>query len=137
MTTIEAIATCRRFMPSQQIAAMIYGMRGEERQFFVDKFLEMAERFLAMPATYEQDGLGDAAIVSLHYFAGGADWYITERDVETADEPGQHQAFGLADLFRDGGELGYISILELIRNNVEVDLYFAPRTLGECRKVSR
>lgn len=43
---------------------------------------------------YEQDGKGEEAIVTLHYFRGGMDWFITEKDME----PEQHQAFGLADL---------------------------------------
>ena len=67
-------------------------------------------------------------MVHLHYFTGSQDWYITERD--TSEE--QHQAFGLAD-FGDGGELGYISIAELIKHGVELDLYWKPRTLAEIR----
>lgn len=57
-------------------------------------------------------------------------WYITERDMERA----QFQAFGLAVLFGDGGELGYINIVELIRNGVELDMYFTPCTLEAIRK---
>jgi hypothetical protein len=45
----------------------------------------------------------------------------------------QLQAYGLADLYGDGGELGYISILDLIRHNVELDLYWTPKTLNEVR----
>ena len=37
----------------------------------------------------------------------------------------QLQAYGLVNLGY-GGELGYISIDELIGNNVELDLYFEP-----------
>ena len=77
-----------------------------------------------MPKTYEQDGNGGDAIVSLHYFKGGMEWYILERD--KSDE--QEQAFGLADL-GDGGELGYISIQELIENGAEIDLYFTPHPI--------
>ena len=61
------------------------------------------------------DGKGDDAVVYLHYFRGGMDWYITEKDMEEE----QHQAFGLADLGY-GGELGYISIQELIDNGVSL-----------------
>jgi hypothetical protein len=116
------------------MAALHLCLRGEERQFFIDKLAELAALIATMPKTYEQDGLGENAMVYLHYFAGGqANWYITEKDAETPEEPGQHQAFGLADLFNDGGELGYISIVELIQNRAELDLYFKPRTLGELR----
>src|SRR3989442_851268 len=79
--------------------------------------------------THDKHSKGDAAIVYLHYFNGSMDWYITEKDMEAG---GQHQAFGLAD-FGDGGELGYISIVELIRNHVELDLYWTPCTLAHIR----
>jgi hypothetical protein len=90
-----------------------------------------------MPKTYDQDGKGNDAIVYLHYFAGGeANWWITEKDAGGPDdEPGtgQVQAFGLADL-GDGGELGYISIAEILECGGELDLYFRPTTLGEVKR---
>jgi len=73
--------------------------------------------------------MGDQAVVWLHYFSPSADWYITERD--SSEE--QHSAFGLADLYGDGGELGYISIAELIANGVELDLHWNPRPLAQVR----
>jgi hypothetical protein len=103
--------------------------RGEEREWFKAKFITLAHLFDVMPRTYDTEGGGDEAIVHLHYFMGSADWYITERDQEVA----QLQAFGLADLFGDGGELGYICILELIREGVELDLHWRPRTLREVK----
>src|SRR6185437_1364050 len=106
-------------------------LQGEEKQFFISKLAELAEMIAGMPVTYQQEGKGDEATVYLHYFAGGqASWYITEKDVETADEPGQHQAFGIADL-GDGPEFGYISIVELMQCGAEIDLYFTPCTLRE------
>jgi hypothetical protein len=134
MTTKQAIEICRPFIGAPQMHAMICGLRGEERQHFADKFAEMAARIDTMPKTYEQDGAGDDAVAVLHYFAGGqADWWITEKDIRTPAEPGQYQAFGLADLFQDGGELGYISIVELLNNGAELDLHFTPKTLGELK----
>lgn len=123
-----------KFIGKRQISAMLAGALSEEGQFFIDKIKEIAGIVATMPMIYAQDGLGDDAIVHLHYFKNGADWYITERD-NVLGEP-QYQAFGLADLFGDGGELGYISIQELIENHVELDLYWTPKTLGECRKVT-
>jgi hypothetical protein len=126
---INALTTLRRFVGPAQISVLGDACRGEEREWFKQKMVELAAQFDAMPKTYEQEGKGDEAIVHLHYFSPSADWYITERDVE----PVQHQAFGLADLFGDGGELGYISIVELIRNRVELDLHWTPRTLAQVR----
>ncbi len=128
-----AIQKLRRFAPSSQIDALYEGIRGEEGEFFKAKIFEMSKLISAMPKTYEQEGKGDQAVVHLHYFKGGCDWFITEKDVETPEEPGQYQAFGLADLGY-GGELGYISIVELIRNGVELDLYWTPVTLGTVRQ---
>lgn len=115
----------KRFIGGAQLSAISSAMRGEEGQFFRDKLIEVANVIQTMPKTYGQDGMGDDAIAYLHYFKGAGDWHITEKDME--DE--QLQAFGLADLFGDGGELGYISIEELIGAGVELDLYWTPKTL--------
>jgi hypothetical protein len=128
------LARLRQFIGKSQLAALIQGCRGEEKEFFIAKLTEYADRIAAMPQTGETDGQGDAAIVHLHYFASGrANWYITEKDAEAPDSPGQHQAFGLADLFGDGGELGYISLVEILANGGELDLYWKPKTLGEVK----
>jgi len=126
----EAMPLLTKFMSRSQIAAVAEAARGEEREHFIDMALELAEHLRTMHKTYEQDGKGDNAIVGLHYFRGGMDWFITERDME--DD--QYQAFGLADL-GFGGELGYICIQELIDNDVELDLYWTPKTLGEVKEV--
>jgi len=51
---------------------------------------------------------------------------------DESGDPAQHQAFGLASM-GDDPELGYISICELIELGVELDLYFTPVPIGECR----
>jgi len=136
MTTIrettEAVKTVRPFIAPTQIEIMGDACRGEEHEFFKDKFVEMADLVTNMPKTYEQDGKGDQAIVYLHYFLGSADWYITEKDKGDGEDTRQIQAFGYADLGY-GGELGYISIEELIENSVELDLHWTPKTLAEVK----
>jgi hypothetical protein len=122
------LAGLRRFIGPAQMAAMLEGIHGEERDFFFGKLIEIAERIAAMPATYATDGQGDDAIVHLHYFTGGCDWYITEKDCEAA----QHQTFGLACIHEL--ELGYISIVELLRCRAELDLHFTPCTLASVRQ---
>ncbi|OGS98460.1 MAG: hypothetical protein A3H99_13140 [Gallionellales bacterium RIFCSPLOWO2_02_FULL_59_110] len=121
----SAVHKLRGFIGRQQLVAIGELCRGEERQFFIDKLVELAELVGSMPVTYETDGQGAQAIVWLHYFTPGGDWYITERDV--LDE--QLQAFGMADL-GCGGELGYISIVELLACGVELDLHWQPRSLA-------
>ena len=123
--------TFRNFVGPAQRQCLYDAMRGEEGEYFRKTIVAfMLATFETMPKTYEQDGKGEQAVVWLHYFSPSADWYITERDMEEE----QHQAFGLADLFGDGGELGYISIAELIANGVELDLHWDPRPLVQCRK---
>lgn len=124
-----ALSSLRGFIGKSQLHTIDQGCWGEERQYFYDKLVEMAGIVTTMPETYEQDGLGDNAIAHLHYFKGSCDWYITEKDSET---DGQHQAFGLANLGY-GGEIGYISIVELIELGVELDLHFTPCTLAEIK----
>lgn len=129
MDAAAAILTLRHFIGPAQLTALAHACRGEEKQFFYDKLVELAALTASMPKTYEQDGLGDKAIVHLHYFRGGMDFHVTERDMETE----QLQAYGLADLGY-GGELGYICIAELIAHGVELDLYWTPKPLGEIRE---
>ena len=132
---MQAAQALQEFIGRRQLSTMKQLCRGEEGQFFIEKLVQLADLVAKMPKTYEQQDLGDKAIVSLHYFAGGqANWWITEKDKGDPDEPGQLQAFGLADLFGDGGELGYISIVELLACNAELDLYFTPKTLAEVRQ---
>jgi len=134
MDAAKALTTLRGFIGSRQLRFVADACRGEEKQFFFDKMVELAQIVSTMPKTYEQDGKGENAVAYLHYFAGGqANWWITEKDIGTPEEPGQHQAFGLADLFGDGGELGYISIVEILANGGELDFHFTPKTLKEIR----
>ncbi len=129
----NAIKVMEAFINPLQMKFIVELMTGEEGQFFIDKINELAAVVATMPKTYETDGQGESAIAYLHYFKHGADWYITERDIETAKAPGQHQAFGWADIGY-GGELGYISIVELLQNRVELDLHFTPRPVGEVKR---
>lgn len=135
--TIDAMKALGPFIgPIQKQILGSNAARGEEREWFRDILCTMAAKVEAMPKTYEQDGLGENAVAHLHYFTGGFDWYITEKDAGSPDdEPGQaqSQAFGLADLYHDGGELGYISLPEILSCGAELDLHFEPKTLAAIR----
>ena len=130
----KALASLKDFIGPAQRRAVLDGMRGEEKQFFFDKMKELAHIVETMPKTGETDGQGDDAIIYLHYFAGSqANFYIREKDIGCEDSPGQHQAFGTADLFNDGGELGYISIAEIVENRGELDFHWRPRPWKEVK----
>ena len=121
----DALRFLRSFMHQGQLAALADMVCGEEGQHFCNKLVEMERLICTMPITYEQDGAGEEAIAYLHYFLNGFDWYITERDMERE----QLQAFGLACMGEV--EIGYINIVELIRNGAELDFYFGPCTLSK------
>ncbi len=130
--TIEDMAALRKFIGACQYQAMrecAADFDSGERGYFLDKFAEFGQRVATMPKVYEQDGLGDSAVAHLHYFSANGDWWITERDLSAV----QHQAFGLATINGVPAELGYVSILELIQNGVELDLHWTPKTLHEIK----
>jgi len=126
--SVKLPSNLKQFISRQQLNAIVRGCKGEEKEYFFDLAANLGKRFATMAKTYEQDGKGDDAVVYLHYFRGGMDWFITEKDME--DE--QHQAFGMADIGY-GGSLGYISLVELMENNIELDFHWTPKTLGEVK----
>lgn len=132
MTTLEKLRSLQEqgFIGGAQSSAIRQGLRGSDGPAFDAKIDAVHQLVHTMPKTYEQNSLGEQAIVYLHYFGGSADAFITERDSESE----QHQAFGLMDLFGDGGELGYISLPEITESGMELDLYWTPKTLAEIRK---
>ena len=114
----------------EQYTVITDAMMGEEGDHFVELIDHIHAMWQAMPKTYETDGQGCAALARLHYFTGGCDWWIVEKDSDP-DHVGQVQAFGIADLGM-GPEAGYISIPELLENGAELDLYYTtPKTIGE------
>lgn len=135
---VAVMPMLKNFIGQSQLSALGSAMYGEEKQYFFDKLTDLADLIEKMPSTYQTDGQGDKAIAYLHYFKGGSDWYITEKDKGDVDDPiqgVQQQAFGYAILNGDkqNAESGYISIQELISNGVELDLYWQPKSLGTIK----
>lgn len=126
--SLHRLHLLRHFIGHSQRAALAEALHGEESPHFEQTIKTIAAGIANMPRPYGTRGQGDNALVVLHYFRGACDWWITERD--STDE--QLQAFGLASLGYEP-ELGYISIHELLRAGVELDLYWHPVTIGEVR----
>lgn len=129
----------RNFLPRDEHRVLYYHLKGEEADHFANLIAHWKHVIETMPKTGETDGLGENAIVHLHYFYGSADWFITEKDVGSPDDAPedrgkQLQAFGWAEIVPGCGEYGYISIEELMENNVELDLYWEPKTVAEAIK---
>lgn len=116
------------FINPNQLSVLRDMIRGEESEFFVEKLTKLFNLIDTMSKTYEQDGKGDEAVAYLHYFKGNMDFYITEKDMEDT----QLQAYGLVNMGY-GAELGYISIIDLLKNDIELDLYFEPTTIGKLK----
>lgn len=80
-----------------------------------------------IPGPYQTEHIPlDDKILHLHYFCGGADWYVVELNAETKE------AFGWAELIPGCGEWGYFSLSELAELRigpfvVERDLDWLPR----------
>jgi hypothetical protein len=115
--------------PAQR-AALWAALEGEERDHFADIVTRLVATWQAMPATYATESQGRAAVAHLHYFLGGADWWIIEKDSDP-DNAGQIQAFGITDLGMGCRELGYISIPELLNVGAELDFHYSPQTVGD------
>ena len=120
-------STLIHFIGVSQLCALQSSLNGEEGQYFLSLLNDLKDKILKMPKPYETTEQGMDAPVSLHYFQGGSDWYIVEKD--SSEE--QLQAFGYACLNGDklNAEMGYINIEELIKCNVELDLYWEPTAL--------
>lgn len=127
------------YMPDAQRLTLLDLIDGEEGDGFVHTLVELMDLIGKMPKSYETDGQGKEAVAYLHYFGGPVDAWVTERDIgddrfsPAPPETPQLQAFGMITLSgnKNDAELGYICILELIENSIELDLYWNPKTLKE------
>ncbi len=101
-------------------------LQSEESDFFATTVGEVANIVADTPDLYSQEDAGEKAIVRLHYFLGNYDCWITEMNRGTGE------AFGKAS-FEGASEARYcyISLQELFDNNVELDLYWTPKPIGE------
>lgn len=121
------------FVPAMQVS-IVYGGLEE----FQDVIKNINRIVTELPATRGQEDSSDP-IIYLHYFVGGQDWYITEKDMSANDQSlgaeGHIQAFGYADLGY-GAEMGYINIEELKgHGSVELDFHFEPKKWSEVKGV--
>jgi hypothetical protein len=126
------------FMPSAERVSLAWALRGEERFAMADVVLNAVKQIDGCPVTYQQSEVADP-IVHLHYFRGGVDAWITEKDIEWPGEGDYDQSFGFVCLTGDptDAELGYTSIKEMIESGVELDLYWTPKPLSEVKAKMR
>lgn len=138
MNQIEAFASLsdtngffRHWMGHAQRRVLCLALQGEEGVHFAELLTTLKAHIEAMPKTYETEDIPtEDKVLHLHYFRGGVDAWIVEKDMgDGSDDLRQHQAYGKQGLFGGGwddAEWGYISIQELIDNDVELDLHWTP-----------
>lgn len=103
-------------------------LQSEESDFFATTVDEVANIVADTPDLYSQENAGEKAIVRLHYFLGNYDAWITELNLGTGEAFGKASFEGASE-----AEYGYISLQELFDNNVELDLYWTPKPIGEIK----
>jgi hypothetical protein len=134
---LQKLMILRKFISVSQHEALENLIEGEEREAGLEIVDTLGGILQTMPHTYQTEKTPtNDKIVYLHYFRGGSDWYIVEKD----KLPVQQQAFGYAILSQgyekdyQNAEWGYVNIVELIRADVELDFYFDPIKFGELKK---
>ena len=136
----ENLKKIQHFISGEQSNALQDIFKGEESEYAQDIVKTLSGIIENMPKSYETEETDTPdKIVHLHYFLGGSDYYIIEKDKGSPDDvlKGiQQQAYGYAILNGDliNAEWGYISIAELIENNVELDLHWEPIKFCELKK---
>lgn len=127
MNVAEVLGRIRPFLGASQFEAIRRFCNGEEGEWYREAVARIDETIAKMPLPYTTDGQGEDAIVHLHYFCSGWDWFLTEKD----SEPDQMQTFGLVAGLET--ELGYICIPEVTGVGAELDLHWTPKPLSEVR----
>jgi hypothetical protein len=110
------------FISKSQVYALKDLLAGEEKNYFAKMLMDLSRLIENMPMTYETE-VQQNPLVYLHYFNADSDWWIVEKDIEEK----QLQAFGYVSLHGWEIEAGYINIVELLENNIEMDLYWTPK----------
>jgi hypothetical protein len=131
---VEALSAIRHFLSREQARTMRDLMDGEEGPYFQAKAREIAGIILGMPKTHETANDPDP-VAYLHYFNGGSDWYVFERDMY--EEQLQAYCYACLNGWYDSAEVGLVSIEELCESGVELDLHWTPRPLSEVKEELR
>lgn len=141
ITMLKEGGILSNFMSAVQRRALTYLLGGEESSYFIEQVTRTVKAVTNTPLTYQTESIETAdKVLHLHYFKGGIDAWIVERDM--GDSPSdnglgeQHQAYGKITLCGGGweeAEWGYISIKDLIDHGVELDLHWEPKTVKEMK----
>jgi hypothetical protein len=137
---MKALTALERFIPPSQWQATRDLIRSsEEKDFFIHCMLKIEALVAAMPHTYQSQDERDP-FVWLHYFGGGYDSWIIEKDKGDKDDPVkgvQHQAYGYVrwQHMPECAEVGYVSLPEAFQHIriLQLDYHFTPCRLSEIK----
>jgi hypothetical protein len=121
-----------QFVCKQQIEEL---EKREEEKEIKDKINKFEKIFNDMPIVNEQYGNKNNAVIYLHYFKNLPssltiiNWYIIEKD----NKENQTEAFGMYNL-EETFESGYISIKELIKDNIKLNFEWKFKIVNEIKK---
>jgi hypothetical protein len=130
---LKDLQALRKFVSGSQIEALMGLIRSDDRQAGLEIIDKLIGIINTMPHLYQTEEIKtDDKIVYLHYFRRESAFYIVERNMAAV----QHEAFGYSVLNGDYqmAEWGYVSIVELIQNNIELDFYWTPKPFSEVKK---
>ena len=130
----QACQMLETFVGKQELTTLRENFSGEDGAYFIGVALELANRIHAMPTTSER-AEADAAppVAYLRYSNCNAEWYVVKRSPALGEI--QHEAYGFARPYGDGGEtsMSNISIEKLLKLGVDLDIYFTPQPLDDIR----
>lgn len=121
-----------QFVCKQQIEEL---EKREKEKEIKDKINKFEKIFNDMPIVNEQYGNKNNAVIYLHYFKNLPssltiiNWYIIEKD----NKENQTEAFGMYNL-EETFESGYISIKELIKDNIKLNFEWKFKIVNEIKK---
>ena len=132
-TAKQAFSQLRPYLFAGQLATLEQLSKGKEGEYFRGLVVALDAHIRSIPAMDQGPEVTNDSTVMLHYFYQGSDWYIFE--LQHVAEDDVVLGFGWAILGGDYqmAELGCISVSELLACGVELDLHFAPKTLGQVR----
>jgi len=130
--------TLSKFMPRAQRMVLTSQLAGEEGEGIAEIVNAVAKVIAEMPETYQTEGQGLNALAHLHYFIAGVEAWIVEKDRGDPNngDTSQTQAYGMVTMTGnvEDGQVGYVSIEELVEAGAELDLYWTPKTLAQVRE---
>lgn len=125
---LKELEFLKDWLSTEQYATLMSMQTSEDFEGIADRIHYVYESIKQAPNVGSTDGQGKDAIVQLHYFRNGADWYFTELN-------DHNDGFGFVDLgIGQGLELGYITPSEVSSSGAEIDLYFEAKSMNEIIK---